>query len=327
MKAPNLPRLVRIGTRVWRHASVIALLEDDGRLIDPVRIIRERARTLVARARGLGWDGPPFDPRVLASLLGIRVQPDHLRAGHDACIFPRGQQLQIVFDDTRPTTRQNFSISHEIAHTLFPDGFELIRHRYQRRDAFDPDRELELLCDAGAAEILLPVDEFRADVQLDGSSLEAVHRLRERYKASREAIIRRMVQLDQSASAAIFLEFRLKPSEIAAQRQARLIESGRPSQPKLRIAYAVLSERFNVFLPSHKSIPEGSCAYRALSSGGIEDDIEQWDIAGLSRCRVQAMAMPTGDEDASLRAVALLRFLERVGSFSRWRTRERGPRS
>lgn len=307
MRRPSKRNFYKIGNKIWRHPSVVALIEDHGNRTDPSVIIRERARALVARARLLGWQGPPFDPRILASLLGIEVHPDQLAPGHDACIFPRGQQLQIVFDATRPATRQNFSISHEISHTLFPDGYELIRNRYQYRATFDPDRELELLCDMGAAEILLPEDEFRADVERQGFGLHAVTSLRGRYQASREATIRRMLRLDQGSSAAIFLEYRLKPSEVVDQRQLRLIHQAAQPRPKLRIAYTAVSENFQIFLPQHKSVPAESCAYRALLSGDVERAREQWDIPNLPMCLVEAMAMPPGDElDASPRAVALL---------------------
>ena len=77
---------------------------------------------------------------------------------------------------------------------------------------------------------------------------------------------------------------------------------------KLRIAYAVPSPAFTVFLPEHKSIPDDSCVYQAVEAGGIEKAQEVWDIPGLPECHVEAMVMPAGeDPDASVRAVALLR--------------------
>lgn len=256
----------------------------------------------------LGWSGPPFDPRVLASLRGIRLLPERLAPGHDAFIVPReSQQLEIVFDMTRPSTRQNFSICHEICHTLFPDCYEMIRHRFERRDRFDPDREVEYLCDVGAAEILLPEVEFTSDVERYGFGLDVVVALREQYQASREATIRRMVQLDRDRSAAVFLEERLKPSQVAARNQLSLIGKVVEPVPKLRIAYAVPSSAFTVFLPEHKSIPDDSCVYRAAISGVIERARERWDIPGLPVCTVEAMAMPPADElHSRLKAVAIL---------------------
>jgi hypothetical protein len=110
-----------------------------------------------------------------------------------------------------------------------------------------------------------------------GSTLHAVSALRERYQVSREAVVR--------------------PRSFRGMDDA--------PQPMLRIAYAVPSERFTVFLPPHKSIPDTSCVYRALETGEVETAEESWGVVGLPTCRVEAMPMPPGDDaEASLRAVA-----------------------
>lgn len=303
------PAMLRIGKRVWRHPSVLALVEAYGHKEDPIRVIRQRAKDVVAHARSLGWCGPPFDPRILASCLGIKVRTEILDPERDAYIYPlNAAELEIVYDPTRPLARQNFSISHEVSHTFFPDGYEMVQNRSSARDAFDPARELEYLCDVAAAELLLPEEEFIADVEQYEFGLESVAILRERFQASREAVIRRMVQLDRGQSAAVFLEERLKPSEIAGRNQLILIGDPHDPVPKLRIAYAVPSPAFNIFLPQHKSIPDDSCAYRALEVDDVHVACEAWDVPGLRECDVEAMLMPAGDApDASVRAVALLR--------------------
>jgi uncharacterized protein DUF955 len=308
VRSPSKPAALRIGKRIWRHPSVLALVEDHGHRDDPVTIIRERARELVAQAKSLGWSGPPFDPRIMASLRDIELRSHQLPAKQDAFIIPKGDdRLEIVFDPSRPSSRQNFSISHEISHTLFPDGYRMVRYRERDRDRFDPEHELEYLCDVGAAEILLPAEEFESDLAVSGSTLRAVPALRGRYQASREAIVRRMVQLGSERTAAVFLEYRLKPSEKAAMRQLSFVGMHEAPQPKLRIAYVVPSERFTVFLPPHKSIPDESCVYRALETGDVETAEENWGVSELPPCRVEAMSMPPGDDaEASLRAVALL---------------------
>jgi hypothetical protein len=294
---------------VWRHPSVLALISAHGSEADPLLVIRKRANEVVAHARSMGWSGPPFDPRILASCLGIKIRAEHLGPERDAYIYPlNAAELEIVYDPTRPAGRQNFSICHEVSHTLFPDGYEMVRNRSRARERFDPDRELEYLCDVAAAELLLPEAEFMDDVARYGFGLDSVAALRERYEASREAVIRRMVQLDRGRCAAVFLEERLKPSEIAGRKQLQLIGDPIEPAPKLRIAYAVPSPAFTVFLPEHKSIPDDSCAYRAVTSVGIEKTREAWNIPGLPVCEVEAMVMPAGeDPDGSVRAVALLR--------------------
>jgi hypothetical protein len=183
----------------------------------------------------------------------------------------------------------------------------MVRYRERDRDRFDPEHEFEYLCDVGAAEILLPAEEFESDLAVFGSTLCPVAALRERYQASREAIVRRMVQVGSERTAAVFLEYRLKPSEKAARRQLSFVGMHEAPPPKLRIAYVVPSERFTVLLPPHKSIPDEFCVYRALETGEVETAEESWGVSELPPCRVEAMSMPPGDDaEASLRAVALL---------------------
>ena len=99
----------------------------------------------------------------------------------------------------------------------------MVRYRERDRDRFDPEHELEYLCDVGAAQILLPAEEFESGLAVSGSTLCAIPGLRERYQASREAIVRRMVQMSSERTAAVFLEYQLKPSEKAAMRQLSFV--------------------------------------------------------------------------------------------------------
>ena len=118
--------MARVATKrqkVWNHPSVLNLLQGCGGR-DPEAIIREKAREKIDEALDLGWSGPPFNPKRLASILGIKTRPADITFQHDAMIYPvPGQQLEIQFNRLKPESRQNFSICHEIGHTLFPDSY------------------------------------------------------------------------------------------------------------------------------------------------------------------------------------------------------------
>lgn len=304
----------QVDGRRWRHPSVVALIRDDGRVKNPEQIIREKARRLVAAAIESGWSGPPFDARILASLLGIRVHLADLDPRHDAFIFPDGNgRLRMTVNSAAYPMRQNFSVAHEIVHTLFPDHYEMIQNRRQRGAQIDPDAELEYLCNVGAAELLLPLEPFQKDVARYGFGLHAVPTLKDRYQASAEAVIRRMVQVDEGVSAAVFLACRLKPSETAAQTQICFDGLVQQPSPKLRVLYSTPSRRFRSFLPRHKSIPDTSCAYAAAGTGRIEAAEEVWDVAGLPRYRVEAMRLTMLGEQEDSPEVAVLLRPARVG--------------
>jgi len=103
----------------WNHKSVIRLMAESGNS-DPVDEIKTRARNLGLTAFELGWEGPPYSPIELAKFLNIDVIPND--SVTDARIIPLSKRhLQIQYNPFQKPTRINFSVAHEIAHTLFSD--------------------------------------------------------------------------------------------------------------------------------------------------------------------------------------------------------------
>lgn len=280
------------------HPSIELLMRESS-APTPQEAVRAAARSMVARARSQGWSGPPFDLRILASTLGIteRAVPG-LR--QDALIMPAagGASFEILWNDAVPETRRNFTFGHEISHTFFPDCAQTIRYR-QPIHRCDPQKPLEALCDLGASELLLPLEEFREDVKRLGVSLATLDALRVRYVASREAVASRMISLDLEPCAVAMLTCRLSPRELAASKQLALPSVDRP-EPKYRVDMMFTSASFGVArLPLHKSVPDDSCVYRAAETateflGGVANSIERWSIGRglLPTCRVHAMAVP-----------------------------------
>lgn len=299
----------RYGGRHWTHPSVHALMDGENPARAPEDVVRERARELVRQARAYGWGGPPFDPQVLAECHGIKtsVAPSGLQ--QDALVRPLPSGLlEIVYSPEAPLTRRNFSVCHEIAHTIFPDCFEVVRYRRDRR-SFDPDRELELLCDIAAGELLMPAEEFAAELSLQGFSAASILALAGSYKASPEAAVRRAVYLAEDAWVAVFLSERHKPSEKASVGQSAFDFLDAPPE-KLRADYCVASGGSNPFLvPRHKSAPDTSCAYQVLRGGGVATAAEErWTGAGGTEVAayVEALSLPSA-VGAPARVVALLR--------------------
>lgn len=296
--------------RRWYHLSVLAMLEEygHGQRKDPEEVIREKARKLVARAQSKGWGGPPFDPVLLASFLKIKTNPAPPDFHVDALIFPvPGQQLEIQFNPSRPNTRRNFSICHEIAHTFFPDCYEHVRLRSRNKRQFDPDAEVERLCDIGASELLLPLDPFLKCVRRYGMTLRAIDPLRQLFESSRDATISRLVQTTDVECAAVFLEAKLKPSEQKLLRQEAFPFEIPIPQPKMRVSYSVPSPTFALFIPKDKSVPETSCVYEAVLEGRIAKRAEKWGLQDFPLSRIEAMPLPPKDLDESIpRAVALV---------------------
>jgi len=286
--------------------SIELLLAENPAATDPEVVIRTKARELVARARQLGWQGPPFDMELLASIHGIRVERDHTGDVRDAVLVPdrAGLEFTIRVGSHVPEERVRYNIPHEITHTFFPDCAVTVRLRGGRgRD----DQEVEALCDAGASEMLFPLEPFLCDVErLGGPSFRTLAILRESYHASWEATGNRLVSTTSDPCAMVVLSRRLKPVE---ERKGPCLPGLGP-EPKLRVDYSVRSVPWEGrFVPQHKSIPDDSALYELLApfvTAGSPNNsiaaIEDWSALKLGRVRIEAMRLASPHADCRLLA-------------------------
>lgn len=191
-----------------KHESVQALLDAHPGERYPKKIIKKLAMIRLADARRKKWKGPPFCPKILASLYGIHCLEVQHDIGGDGRILPDprnpGSAL-IEYRAGQMEERQRFTMFHEFAHTLFPDYCELKTYHLESA-AKDPDKEFENLCDVAAAELMMPVDEFAADLQDKQINGTLVAALKTRYTASIDATVRRVIDLTLSVPiGALFL--------------------------------------------------------------------------------------------------------------------------
>lgn len=267
--------------------------------------MRELARERVEFARRHGWSGPPFNILQLASLLGIKHRPVE-GIEQDALIMPIGDRFEIRWNASVVEARRNFTFGHEVSHTFFPDCAEAIRFR-QPTHRCDPGRPVEVLCDVGASELLLPLAEFIEDLGTRGVAIETIDALRARYSASWPAVARRVIQVTDERSAIAFLTLRLSKREAEKAAQQALVPEV-IARPKYRVDSMFVSLDFGASpLPPHKSVPDTSCLYR-VSSTRVVRAIEGWQ-GGRERlpdCEVEALALPP-DSAGRSRAIAILK--------------------
>lgn len=286
------------------------LIEESG-ASDAETAIRQKARSLIDDYRKhFGEIELPLNMEVLASLRGITksdLPPIH---SEDAELVPDGQgtvEYRVNLD--RPETRQRFSIAHEITHTFFPDyhtkSWCRTDARYRRRE--NPDDYVEMLCDIGASELLMPVERFTVDV-LAVDSAESLLALVKSYHASREAVLRRFAEVHPRAVAAVFFSWKLKPTQrstVGNLQQMNLFgldpaEEARQAK-KLRIDYAISSpssRQSGHFFPPDKSVDNVGPLYSAASSGaGATGDCELRLGQTAGKYRVIAIPVRTETDD------------------------------
>ena len=277
--ASGLPKQLDIATEspansssnsriAWTHPSVVAFAA--GR--DPIEAIESKARQTVLWAVESGWDGPPFDPFALASMLGIHVVPRE--APYDArTVSGSGRHFEIDFNPTRPRGRVRYSVAHEIAHTFFADCGEGPRYRGHIETASQDAWQLELLCNIAAAEILMPAADFE---ELHGQQLdvELLMNLRRKYDVSIEALFRRAVKMSREPCA-MFAAARTRDTD------------GVP----YRIDYVEPSHAWRVVIPRGKLLAGTTVLAQCSAVGFTAADDERWG-PDLPAFHVEAVGIP-----------------------------------
>jgi hypothetical protein len=137
------------------------------------------------------------DLRVLARQWGVTsiVERD---ISAEAMLLPNRDGYTVILkegDRTTYRTRQRFSMAHELGHLLLHRaGVSDKAHLIPQYRSGSEDEE-ERLCDAIAAEILMPRLAFEEDAWMEGWSLRSLRTLSRAYDASMTATARRMIKL------------------------------------------------------------------------------------------------------------------------------------
>lgn len=287
--------------------SVARLMKERGRSKEsPDDVIRRIAAETIDYAANLGWSGPAFCPRLLASTLGIRVEDRKVLSGEAQLTPTTGNRFLIEVDPRPPVVRQNYSICHEIVHTFFPDCADQQRHRDVKRVD-----EVERLCQLGAAELLLPETAFHEASATWGTSLNGVAELGGMFQASYEAVIRRLLSMADEPVAAVFFSRRLKPTERSGLGQNLLFDDCGPVE-KMRVLYCASSASWSAYIPKEKSVEEDSAVARCEQSLLVQQGIENWGCAGLRDLRVESLALPPIENSDAMKVPSVVALIKEI---------------
>ncbi len=246
----------KASSRHWKNHSVIMFASGD----DPVAKILQEASRAALKAMEHGWSGPPFDPFLLAELMHIAVVPNSQVL--DARTVPlKGDRLQIEYNPDRPRARTRYSVAHEIAHTFFPDCAERVRNRTAPQNCGRKEWELEMLCNIGAAELLMPTGSL-ADTTSQSLSIQDVIDLRKKFEVSTESILLRLIRITNQPCA-MFVASR-----------------GQVVQARYRVDYSTASRTSSNRLPSNTVLPTDSVVSTCTAIGHRAEADETWPEIG-----------------------------------------------
>lgn len=218
----------------------------------------------------------------------------------------------ILIKEDDPIVRQRFTEGHELMELLFDAQADVAQKL--KIPPWDESRK-EKLCDAGAAELLMPRSQFSSHLNHLGVSLETARSLSALYQTSLLATLIRMVELASGQHALVVWHRSLKPSERKAAKLRRAItehtQSGHTQSehtqsehtksdylPKLRIWWRVTSPNWQAgFLPRDKSIDDTSLIVQALMTGQTQKGQEVLQFGwGTIDCRIEAIPVQIGDK-------------------------------
>jgi O-acetyl-ADP-ribose deacetylase (regulator of RNase III) len=241
-----------------------------------------------------GWSGPPFDPVALAERLGLRViASDDIR---DARIIADGASTRIEFNPNRPRARTRYSIAHEIAHTLFPDFAEQVRHRATYHELSGDEWQLEALCNIAAAEIIMPIGTLPSAPVKD-LTIEGLMDLRAKFEVSAESLLLRVVQASD---------------EPCLMFCASRLEAG-PNAGRYQLDYTVASPAWRrPLIAREQLLPPATVLAECTAIGYTAKANELW-VEGGDETRVQCVGVPPYPGASFPRVVGLLSHAEGDG--------------
>lgn len=257
----------------------------------PADVVMEH---LAADLGRLGEVEPPVDMRLLASIQNIS-EIEQALSSHSGCLIANQGRLRIELSAADSYERQQFTIGHEICHTLLP-GFTLERNFRCTPGVATrtPTAELnvEWLADVGASELLLPRRFVASDFAKHPLGWPMIERVATKYGASLEATARRWVRLQPNE--AFFASLAFAPSR--ANRT-----------PELRVQRSSTSPGLNVFIPKNKSLPRDHPVFNATVGEDVDTIAEMRSLRAPGLFRVVARHYPYNNhEGESVMRVMLL---------------------
>lgn len=260
--------------RWWLSGAALSLIAATGEP-DPVRAIVALAEDLIDQAQ---MYEPPADLRVLASLRDILdIRAAEMEAA--GRLVPERGHLAIEVNREHTPGKRNFTVCHEINHTLIPTYYGgLIEDADTGR--FADDSEEELLCDIGGSALLLRSSWLREVALQTGPAIGTLCYAAEFFGALLQATARKLAELDMWPCAFVLWEEGYRKSERIPEAQhilPELLGFGLPA-PKWRVRHVYHSPSFGHFVPLNKSAPDGSVVAACCDESGPLRATERFEL-------------------------------------------------
>ena len=197
------------------------------------------------------------DYQSIASYFDISLRFGNLPNGKDGSYIKQARKIvlnsQVQNGGNGGDERLNFTFFHELMHALIEDDENLLSDFADAYIRNDGDLVMERMCNAGAAELLIPVQDIFHIVQKNGFSTNLIPELCCKFRASSLAVAFQLIRVASHRSYLVIAE----PS---ASKQV-------PNTLQLTIIYTASSPAEKYTIARDKALPADSLLYEVWLLG------------------------------------------------------------
>ena len=205
---------------------------------------------------------PDFDE--ICSGLGLVVKEVPLSPARDGMIITQGTIL--INSRVQSKERKRFTQFHEVMHYLINKDEELIStlHDATWDQVGEYDRQVERLCNIGAAEFLMPRVEFTKLYKEKGFNVDLIPLAAKYFTSSVIAATIQLAQIAPNSCITAICEYGLMPNETMIAQDRLFDEEEFTPKPKLRVVYSASSPNTKYWLAKYISIPDDYLIHQAF---------------------------------------------------------------
>ncbi len=202
--------------------------------------------------------------------LGIKIKEDMIQDGRDGMYF---DNTIIINSKIRSKGRKRFTIFHEVMHYFFETDADLISKLHELTDIQidEHNRQIELYCNIGAAEFLMPREEFTKLYKAKGFNVQLIPLASRHFKSSTIAATIQLAQVAPNQCITAICE--LTHDETPSLQPQIFNEKEQTDMRKLRVTYAASSPNVKYTLAKNTVIPYDHLIYDAIGQDNpVEGD-------------------------------------------------------
>ena len=195
---------------------------------------------------------PTFDEICFG--LGLDVKEDLLPPGTDGMY--EGRTI-FINSEIQNEERRRFTQFHEVTHYLIEKDGDLISELHDVTWSQDDgyERPLEYLCNIGAAEFLMPSEEFRKLYKAKGFNVELILCAACHFKSSTIATTIQLAQVAPNSCITAVCEHGFMPNNTAPSQDQLFNRKDRSPKPKWHVVYSASSPSTDRWLAKGTEIP------------------------------------------------------------------------